>query len=104
MRLCVNTRNIQVPTIDLHQLIDEHITKNVSSNKASYEHKRLYKLAESIDFANSYWFWKFLHESKITYNTKNICKDPLTCLLYTSDAADDSLRVYLGGRRISKKL
>ena len=27
----------------------------------------------------------------------------LTCLLYTSDAADDSLRVDLGGRRIIKK-
>ena len=29
--------------------------------------------------------------------------EPLTCLLYTSDAADDSLRVDLGGRRIIKK-
>ena len=28
---------------------------------------------------------------------------PLACLLYTSDAADDSLRVDLGGRRIIKK-
>eukprot|EP00826_Nyctotherus_ovalis_P019821 TRINITY_DN1615_c0_g4_i1.p1 TRINITY_DN1615_c0_g4~~TRINITY_DN1615_c0_g4_i1.p1 ORF type:complete len:118 (+),score=13.94 TRINITY_DN1615_c0_g4_i1:44-355(+) len=28
---------------------------------------------------------------------------PCTCLLYTSDAADDSLRVDLGGRRIIKK-
>ena len=27
----------------------------------------------------------------------------LRCLLYTSDAADDSLRVDLGGRRIIKK-
>ena len=27
-----------------------------------------------------------------------------TCLLYTSDAADDSLRVDLGGRRIIKKI
>ena len=26
------------------------------------------------------------------------------CLLYTSDAADDSLRVDLGGRRIIKKI
>ena len=26
-----------------------------------------------------------------------------SCLLYTSDAADDSLRVDLGGRRIIKK-
>ena len=28
---------------------------------------------------------------------------PCSCLLYTSDAADDSLRVDLGGRRIIKK-
>ena len=28
----------------------------------------------------------------------------LVCLLYTSDAADDSLRVDLGGRHIIKKL
>ena len=27
-----------------------------------------------------------------------------SCLLYTSDAADDSLRVDLGGRRIIKKI
>ncbi|WP_460366231.1 hypothetical protein, partial [Staphylococcus aureus] len=31
--------------------------------------------------------------------------DPVgACLLYTSDAADDSLRVDLGGRRIIKKI
>ena len=29
---------------------------------------------------------------------------PNVCLLYTSDAADDSLRVDLGGRRIIKKI
>ena len=29
--------------------------------------------------------------------------DIMACLLYTSDAADDSLRVDLGGRRIIKK-
>ena len=28
----------------------------------------------------------------------------ICCLLYTSDAADDSLRVDLGGRRIIKKV
>ena len=28
----------------------------------------------------------------------------IPCLLYTSDAADDSLRVDLGGRRIIKKI
>ena len=35
-----------------------------------------------------------------------LCKGalPSACLLYTSDAADDSLRVDLGGRRIIKKI
>ena len=40
-----------------------------------------------------------------TYFKKGVftsCKK--TCLLYTSDAADDSLRVDLGGRRIIKKI
>ena len=35
---------------------------------------------------------------------KNDFEELTTCLLYTSDAADDSLRVDLGGRRIIKKL
>ena len=37
---------------------------------------------------------------------RNLTVSPMisTCLLYTSDAADDSLRVDLGGRRIIKKL
>ncbi|GAB5844820.1 hypothetical protein JMUB7538_27030 [Staphylococcus aureus] len=34
----------------------------------------------------------------------DIEKDSNGCLLYTSDAADDSLRVDLGGRRIIKKM
>ena len=33
----------------------------------------------------------------------NLVTGIATCLLYTSDAADDSLRVDLGGRRIIKK-
>ena len=33
---------------------------------------------------------------------KMIGHDHFICLLYTSDAADDSLRVDLGGRRIIK--
>ena len=36
---------------------------------------------------------------------KNLVREkcPKTCLLYTSDAADDLTRVDLGGRRIIKK-
>ena len=38
------------------------------------------------------------------YSTEPYSTEPYsTCLLYTSDAADDSLRVDLGGRRIIKK-
>ena len=36
-------------------------------------------------------------------NTRHLSKLVICCLLYTSDAADDSLRVDLGGRRIIKK-
>ena len=32
-----------------------------------------------------------------------VCTPLPTCLLYTSDAADEQLRVDLGGRRIIKK-
>ena len=35
---------------------------------------------------------------------KNVIILESTCLLYTSDAADDSLRVDLGGRRIIKNI
>ena len=34
---------------------------------------------------------------------RSLAKESEVCLLYTSDAADDSLRVDLGGRRIIKK-
>ncbi|WP_460366083.1 hypothetical protein, partial [Staphylococcus aureus] len=39
----------------------------------------------------------------LTVGTKNVSVSVNICLLYTSDAADDSLRVDLGGRRIIKK-
>ncbi|GAB5782956.1 hypothetical protein JMUB7526_28610 [Staphylococcus aureus] len=44
----------------------------------------------------------------IKFGRKNIKKRIISgvlmsCLLYTSDAADDSLRVDLGGRRIIKR-
>ena len=42
------------------------------------------------------WKWRNMFESA-RFAVNNIC------LLYTSDAADDSLRVDLGGRRIIKK-
>ena len=40
--------------------------------------------------------------SALAFNSK-ISRHKCFCLLYTSDAADDSLRVDLGGRRIIKK-
>ena len=39
---------------------------------------------------------------KCVYNSGYICGD-ITCLLYTSDAADERTSVDLGGRRIIKK-
>ena len=41
-------------------------------------------------------------EFVLTWSSSNATS--CSCLLYTSDAADDSLRVDLGGRRIIKKL
>ena len=37
----------------------------------------------------------------VTSNGK--CSNLICCLLYTSDAADDSLRVDLGGRRVARR-
>ena len=43
------------------------------------------------------------HNSKKSFLQNPVEHIDITCLLYTSDAADDSLRVDLGGRRIIKK-
>ena len=46
---------------------------------------------------------QYLHTSDFSFQPLNKNLDfSITCLLYTSDAADDSLRVDLGGRRIIK--
>ena len=45
----------------------------------------------------------FEWELNKNFNVDNKTKQVTSCLLYTSDAADDSLRVDLGGRRIIKK-
>ena len=46
-----------------------------------------------------------MNKIKILYTIPNFktAGSGKVCLLYTSDAADDSLRVDLGGRRIIKK-
>src|SRR5678815_6113365 len=45
----------------------------------------------------------FIHQEKAdTFHVDKIAKD-VTCLLYTSDAADERSSVDLGGRRIIKK-
>ena len=46
---------------------------------------------------------KRLFDIDFTYNSTAIEGNTYTCLLYTSDAADDLLCVDLGGRRIIKK-
>ena len=44
------------------------------------------------------------HKDRFLSELIELLKIPsISCLLYTSDAADDSLRVDLGGRRIIKK-
>ena len=54
----------------------------------------IYKLGDDVLRQNS---------KRITKVDESIRKLARDCLLYTSDAADDSLRVDLGGRRIIKK-
>ena len=44
--------------------------------------------------------FKFFKEKKLAFKINN--QNQLTCLLYTSDAADEGLGVELGGRRIIK--
>ena len=46
---------------------------------------------------------KFLEEHNIIPNKINTLEEFKTCLLYTSDAADERSSVDLGGRRIIKK-
>src|SRR5678815_929738 len=48
--------------------------------------------------------WEFLHHGEILclLNAETV-RNPYTCLLYTSDAADERSSVDLGGRRIIKK-
>src|SRR5665811_1554178 len=41
--------------------------------------------------------------TSVTFHTRSMPRRSWTCLLYTSDAADDLTRVDLGGRRIIKK-
>ena len=50
---------------------------------------------------------KWYPKGSVGFMAKSYPKEPKSganCLLYTSDAADDSLRVDLGGRRIIKKI
>ena len=58
-------------------------------------------------FGEAYFSWVSADVVKAwkrhTQMTMNVVVPVGTCLLYTSDAADDSLRVDLDGRRIIKK-
>ena len=50
------------------------------------------------------WFFKLEAASGLVLFFAAIIALLISCLLYTSDAADDSLRVDLGGRRIIKSI
>ena len=43
------------------------------------------------------------YRANTSKSVKNLAKEYLPCLLYTSDAADDLLFLDLGGRRIIQK-
>ena len=69
-----------------------HMDKNYPDIEVEYFFTDTgYELQETYDFLNK---------------LKTRLKNPIhyICLVYTSDAADDSLRVDLGGRRIIKKV
>jgi hypothetical protein len=52
------------------------------------------------------WFYEQEDNASFDFAVSDsvIIHNDTLCLLYTSDAADDSLRVDLGGRRIIKKI
>ena len=62
-------------------------------------------LAFLPDFLASIGSFRFTSswDSEVILLSQHLALKYNTCLLYTSDAADDSLRVDLGGRRIIKK-
>ena len=93
---CVELKNIKYKSMLL--------TGNVENKKETVENVSnldLFLEDEKKNIFNEPW-------NKLDKTTKLIKFNDFvnnynTCLLYTSDAADDSLRVDLGGRRIIKK-
>ena len=53
-----------------------------------------------VDIYNPY-HWHTLHGVFVENLRRKRIEENMTCLLYTSDAADDLRCVYLGGRRIN---
>src|SRR5678815_5249953 len=61
------------------------------------------KLAERDVYAARATLWIFLDRCGLTFKKRPRTRPSRTCLLYTSDAADERSSVDLGGRRIIKK-
>ena len=59
------------------------------------------RLLQAIQYADIHTLQALLHDSLVFNIPTGIT---ITCLLYTSDAADDTPCVDLGGRRIIKKI
>ena len=91
------------------------ITDQIKRMGFSYDWRRLVKSHDPQYYRWNQWFFLKFLENDLAYqqyapvNWCDSCNTVLAneqvkaCLLYTSDAADDSLRVDLGGRRIIKK-
>ena len=81
------TNIIKKNSIDVKKDIVEHLWKVIISDNTidQYESNLMRRICGLIYFSDKE------------------CAEIKFCLLYTSDAADDSLRVDLGGRRIIKK-
>ena len=81
-------------TMTLDQKIGQLFSVAAYSNKGDTHKEEILELIQKYHIGGLTFFQGGPHrQAKLT-----------NCLLYTSDAADDSLRVDLGGRRIIKKI
>ena len=91
------------------QAIDENIVKkgdklpsiNQMVSQLGFARQTIVKAYEELKDRGLVESKKLKGYFVVSNETKVVLK---VCLLYTSDAADDSLRVDLGGRRIIKKI
>ena len=87
-------------TTDIVNSLRKEIMEATESYMARNAPKAAVAMVSGVDDPTQLGIRDRLSASKELLDRVGLVK---TCLLYTSDAADDSLRVDLGGRRIIKK-